>query len=286
VSRAPTRTVEGHFTGAGAVSLRWVAWQPDGAVRCALLLVHGLSDHADRYAGVGARLAADGIATYAFDLRGHGRSPGSRGHAPSFHVLLEDVERFRHFVRGRIGASTPLFVLGHSMGGLIAIRYVQEADRGLHGVILSAPWLATASPVPFWKRIPAALLERIMPSLPVPAGIDPAAISDDPAAVRAYRDDPHVHGRISPRLFREAERAAALARAADRLHVPAALVLLPADDRIVDPATTRAFAAALRDTDVTLREWAPAGHELFGSTKRDLVLDVLREWILARSDER
>lgn len=277
-------TAEGRFAASDGTALRWIAHEAHGLARCVLLIVHGLSDHADRYIGLASALAPAGIATWAFDMRGHGDSPGPRGHADSFDVLLSDVEAFRRFVADRVGAGQPLFLLGHSMGGLLALRYVQSDTHGLRGVILSAPWLETASPVPWWKRLPARLLEHVLPALPVPAGLDAGDISDDVDEVHAYENDPRVHGRISPRLFREAERAAAAAMDAPAPGAPPMLLLVPDDDRIVSAGAVRRLAGRSDPgADVTVRGWPSAAHELMHSTKRSEVIEVLREWLLARA---
>lgn len=277
-------TTGGRFAAADGVSLRWVGWEPVGREHCALMIAHGLSDHADRYASFGQRLARSGIGSFALDLRGHGESAGPRGHAPSFARLLDDLDRFRTLVADRVGADCPIFLFGHSMGGLLALRYLQTAEHGVRAAILSAPWLATTSPVPVWKRVPAALLEHVVPWLPVPAGIDASGISDDPLAVRAYENDPLVHGRISPRLFREVRRAASRALDETRLPVPAVLFLLPEKDPIIDAGTTRRMAARLDTAEVTVREWPTVCHELLSSTRRTDVADAVRDWILARAD--
>lgn len=276
-------TTGGRFAAADGVSLRWVGWEPVGREHCALVIVHGLSDHADRYATFARRLARSGIGSFALDLRGHGESAGPRGHAPSFARLLDDLDRFRALVADRVASGCPIFLFGHSMGGLLALRYLQTAGQGVRAGILSAPWLATSSPVPVWKRVPAALLEHILPWLPVPAGIDAAGISDDADAVHAYESDPLVHGRISPRLFREVGRAASRALEETHLNVPAVLFLLPEEDPIVDAGTTRRMAARLEAVDVTVREWPTVCHELLSSTKQTDVADAVCGWILARA---
>src|SRR5687768_10683451 len=116
---------DGKFEGVGGLHLYYRAWESNQP-RAALLVVHGLSDHSGRYEYFGHRMAGSGISVYSFDLRGHGLSEGRRGHADRFEVLLQDVDGFRREVDTITGGTLPLFLLGHSMGGLIALRYIEE----------------------------------------------------------------------------------------------------------------------------------------------------------------
>ena len=155
-----------------------------------LLICHGLGEHSGRYRTVVDTLLPDGWAVYGLDLRGHGRSAGRRAHLDGYPDWLADLDAFRRLVASR-HPDLPVFLLGHSMGGQIALAYALEQQDELAGLVLSAPALAsTAVPraaVPALRR-----LARIAPRLR-PAGIDPAKISKDPAVVADYRADPLVH---------------------------------------------------------------------------------------------
>lgn len=277
-------TCEGRFDGAAGVALRYVFWEAS-APAAALIVVHGLSEHARRYAEFGERMALGGVSTFAFDLRGHGESHGQRGHARRFELLVNDVELFRREVLGLIEPGTELFLLGHSMGGLIALRYLQQGVGPFRGGIIVAPWLATVAPVPAWKRRLATLLNRALPALPFPSGIDASILSRDPAIVSSYREDRLVHGTITPRLFCEAEAAMLQARSERTTPKTESLFMLVAgDDRLVDSRVALEVARSLATPDITVKEWPEAYHEILNAPDRSEVFTELLSWIHARAD--
>jgi alpha-beta hydrolase superfamily lysophospholipase len=227
-------------------------------------------------------MAAVGFSSYAFDLRGHGRSEGRRGHVRSFGVYLQDVDRFRREVEVFTPSGLPLFLLGHSMGGLIALRYLEGYRTQLTGAIISAPWLATAMPVPRWKATAAAALARVLPSLPLGNGLKPEHLSHDRRVVDDYRADPLVHDRITPRLFLEASAAMGLVlQHADRVTAPL-LFLVPESDRIVDAQRSLQFARQLPAHLTTIRTYAGMYHEILNEVDAHLVVRDIRHWIAAR----
>jgi alpha-beta hydrolase superfamily lysophospholipase len=269
------------FEGVRNVRLQLRAWEVPAA-RCAMLVVHGHGEHSGRYEAFAEDMAGDGCSVYAFDLRGHGRSEGRRGHARSFDTLLQDVDRFRHTVEGLVEPGTPLFLLGQSLGGLVALRYVQELQPPVRGVVLVAPWLATAMPVPRWKTLLAPLMGKLIPTLPFHTRLDAAQLSHDPAVVQAYRDDRYVHDVITPRLFAGISAAMGLAfQHADRVLVPL-LLLLPGGDRVVDTPRSLAFARALPTRNVTTHVFPGLRHEPLNELERDRVLRELRSWLNAQ----
>ena len=275
----------GYLEGVGRLRLHYRAWEA-GAPRSALLVVHGLAEHSGRYEALGRDLAAAGHSVYALDLRGHGDSDGRRGHVRRFDQLLQDVDRFRREVQGMVRPDLPMFLVGHSLGGLIALRYLEEYSPDFRGAILSAPWLATALSIPHWKVALAQVLNKLAPSLPLKANVPPEYLSHDPDVVEAYRSDPLVHDRITPRMFTEISSAMGLVfQRADRIGVPL-LFLLPGGDRITDPQRTRALARAIQQTEVTVRLFPEGFHELFNEVDRSLVLSEVRTWLSARLEAR
>lgn len=275
---------EGVFEGVGGLQLRYRSWAPP-TPSAAVLVVHGLADHSGRYDRLARELAEDGLATFALDLRGHGHSEGRRGHAPRFEVLLHEVERFRRRVQETEAGALPQFLLGHSMGGLITLRYLQEYRPPLRGAIVMSPWLRTAVAVPGWKLVLARVLDRLLPALPIPAGIPVEELCGDAGVVAAYRADPLVHGSITPRLFIEAGNAMELAFLHhDRIETPI-LLLYGEEDRIVDPARIAELGVAL-EGDATVHGFAGLRHELFNEPERGRVMETVREWVGRRGDRR
>ncbi|MCI0436719.1 MAG: lysophospholipase [Gemmatimonadetes bacterium] len=263
------------------VRLHYRLWIPASS-RAAVVVVHGLAEHGGRYLALGDELCRHGIAALVMDLRGHGLSQGTRGYAPSFDRLLEDLEQVRIELLARTGSAQPVFVLGHSMGGLITIRFVQEHPHSFAGAVILSPWLGTALRVPRWKLALADLLALLAPALPIAAGIDETMLSRDPAVVRAYREDPLVHGRITPRLFTEVRRAmeAAMDRAGS-IDLPV-LLLVAGDDRIVDSGRVRTFAAALRPECCAMEVYEHHRHELLNEPDAADIRSRVRSWL----DER
>ncbi len=275
------RQSHGYLEGVGGLRLHYRAWEATRP-RAGIVLLHGLSDHSGRYDDFGAAMASYGISCFAADLRGHGASEGRRGHVVRFDAFLQDVDRFRREVQGLVDPSFRLFLLGHSLGGLIALRYLEEYESPFVGAIISSPWLATAVPLPRWKSSSVPLLARLLPSLPMRAHIPPHDISHDEDVVRAYAADPLVHDRITPRLFAEASAAMGLVfQRAERLSTPL-LFLLAGGDRIVDANRAHAFARSLPAGDVTIRTFPGLYHELLNELERQTVMAEIREWISAR----
>lgn len=272
---------EGCIHGVGRLRLRYRTWEVPNP-RAGVLLVHGLAEHSGRYEAVGEYFASHGFSSFGFDARGHGQSDGRRGHASSFDSFLQDLERFRREVEGMLTPRVPLVLIGHSMGGLVTLRYLEEYDAPLLGAVAISPWLATALPVPRWKVTLANALGRVLPSLPFRARINADALSRDPDVVRAYREDPLVHDVITPRLFSEVSHAMGLVtQRSDRLSVPL-LVLLPGADRIVDSERTLAFTRHLPPSAVTVKVYPGHYHELLNEPDRLAILRDARAWIEER----
>ena len=272
---------EGRIWGVGRLRLNSRTWEVPRP-RAGLVIIHGLSDHGGRYEPVAERLASYGISSFALDLRGHGLSEGRRGHAPRFDTLLQDIDRFRREVQGLVDPSTPVFLLGHSMGGLLVLRYLEEYDAPVAGGIVISPWLATAVPIPRWKITLANALARVLPAVPFRARIDAELLSNDADVVRAYRDDPLVHDIITPRLFVGVAAAMGLVlQRSDRLGVPLLFVLAGADE-LVDTERSRAFARSITGADVTIHEYAGARHEVLNEPDRHVVLRDIGDWIGAK----
>jgi alpha-beta hydrolase superfamily lysophospholipase len=272
---------QGFIDGVGGVRLHYLTLEvPDP--QAALLVVHGLGDHSGRYVDFARAMTRFDFSTFSFDQRGHGRSEGRRGHAPRFETLLQDLDRFRREVQGLVNADCPVFIVGHSFGGLVALRYLEEYESPARGAVIVSPWLATAMPVPRWKVNMAAVVGRIAPAMPFSAHIDARHLTHDDALVQAYREDPLVHDTITPRLFSEVSSAMGLVlQRSDRIKVPL-LFLLAGDDRIVDVQRSAAFAKSLSAPDVTTYIYPNSYHELLNEVDRNTIHLQIRDWIETR----
>lgn len=267
--------------GVGGLRLAYRTWEV-ASPRAGIVLVHGLGDHGGRYEEFARSMATAAISTFAADLRGHGASEGRRGHVPAFDTFLQELDRFQRDVEGMLPFGVPLFIVGVSLGGLITLRYEEEYGGRFQGAVLCSPWLATAMPVPRWKVMFAGTFNRLLPALPFRSGLDPEEFSRDPAIVEAYRADPLVHGRITPRLFAEASHAMGLAfQRADRIRAPL-LFMLGGSDAVVSTERSRHFARSMKAGDVTVRIVPDARHELLQEIDRSTTFRLVRDWIAAR----
>lgn len=267
------------------VTLHRRAWLRPGA-RGTVLIVHGLGEHAGRYAQVADALNAVGWDVAAFDHRGHGRSGGARGALPSPLALQEDLGAL--IAAERAERAGPLVLLGHSMGGEVCARFVAEGTlaapaawhRKVDALVLSSP--ALAADLGLVDRLLLAVAPALLPNLAVVNGLKPEWVSRDPAVVADYIADPLNHDRITPRLGRAIVDGGAFAQLrAAHWSVPTLLMWAGAD-RCVAPRGSASFAAAAPKTVLTAREFPGLYHEIFNEPERAEVLELLRGWIAAR----
>jgi alpha-beta hydrolase superfamily lysophospholipase len=260
------------------------AW-PRRDARGTIVIVHGLGEHIGRYGHVAASLNGRGWRVGGYDQRGHGASEGGRGRLGAVDDLLRDLAVVLDAVRAEPDFLTPLVLLGHSMGGAVAARFVAggleapvpEWWRAVDALVLSSPALDLGM-TPIQKAMLAAL-GPLTPNLALGNGLKPEWISRDPAVVAAYVADPLVHDRIAPRLARFLLDAGIAVRAlAPRWKLPT-LLLYAGSDRCVAPAGSAAFAAAAPRGVVTAQVFAPLFHEIFNEPERAEVLSVLAAWL-------
>jgi alpha-beta hydrolase superfamily lysophospholipase len=269
-----------------ALHLReWPCAQAHGTV----LIVHGLGEHIGRYEHVAAQLLRGGHRVVGYDQRGHGASEGARGALNHPDDLLADLARVIDAVRRQpTGALT---LLGHSMGGLVAARFVAGGLQGapapawfrpVDALVLSSPALDPG--LSGAQRLALAVLGRLAPNLTVGNGLQPDWISRDAAVVRAYRDDPRVHDRITPKLARFIAESGAFVRARAALWRVPTLLLYAGADRCVAPAGSAAFAAAAAPGGVlTARAFPALFHEIFNEPEQAEVFAALAAWLGARA---
>ncbi len=271
------RRRESVFEGEGRLDLFGRAWLPEHAERT-VLLVHGWAEHSGRYDHVGAWLAARGCAVHAYDHRGHGRSAGPRGHARRFADYLDDLEIA--LVRARVEVpGLPVFVLGHSMGGLVVAAFAAERQPEIAGAVTTGAALALAD-LPSPARLAGLrLVARIAPRLRMDRPIETLALSRDPEVGRAYAEDPLVLRRMT--LGLGAAFLGAVLRtlpAADRVQVPM-LLLHGSDDALCPVEGSRRFHAGLAASGSDLRIYPGLRHEILNEPERDTVLRDLLHWM-------
>jgi acylglycerol lipase len=250
-------------------------WAPPGAPAAAVVLVHGINEHSGRYEHVGTALAERDIDVLAYDLPGHGGSAGPRGHIDRFELLLEDID---DLIGDRRSFGVPVVLLGHSLGGLIAVVYAESGRPQPDLLALSAPALLSTTPTGL--RAAAAVLGRVTPRLGVPTSLQPTRLSRDEAVVRAYIADPLRLRRTTARLGREIFATQVTASAqVDRIKIPTWLVH-GSEDGIVPLVATDPLAAL---PNVTRLVQPGLRHECFNEPEGAELIGQLATWILDRA---
>lgn len=270
------------FLGGGGVTLYTQRWLPEGRERprAAVIIVHGYAEHSGRYTGLAAFLVSHGYGVYALDHRGHGKSEGERANIRVFREYVADLVRFTERVR-EIHPRPPRFLLGHSMGGAVALQTVLEQPERVDGLILSGAYLQNASPTPPLLERLVGPVSRMAPGLPVQS-LDTGALSRDKEVVRAYERDPLVyHGKVKARMGAELLNAGGylLARV-DSIRTPV-LIMHGGDDRLAHPNGSRELFEQIGSRDKTLHIYEGFYHEIFNDVGREEPLEDLLEWLEA-----
>ena len=251
--------------------------EPGVRLRGVVILVHGLGEHAGRYDHVARQLNEWGFAVRGYDQSGHGESGGAPGSLPTDTRLLDDLADIVDSTRARMDKGTPLIVLGHSMGGLVAGRFVSLGIRQVDALVMSSPALDPG--LSAFQKLLVAVLPTLFPNLRVGNGLNASYISHDPAVVAAYQADKLVHDRISARLARFIATAGpATVALAPQWKVPT-LLMYAGEDKLVQPQGSRDFAAAAPAALVSTHCFESLYHEIFNELDAAPVFAVLRQWL-------
>jgi alpha-beta hydrolase superfamily lysophospholipase len=243
-----------------------------------LVIVHGFGEHSGRYGPLSDYLVKQRYSVTSYDHRGHGLSDGVPGHVESFSEYEYDLESVIAGVRAR-DESGVLFLIGHSMGGLILLRYLAKTTHQFAGAVLSAPLLGVAIQVPAHKMMIARVGARFAPRMRLGNEIDPAMLSRDPEVGRAYAADPLVNKMVSMRWFSEAKVAMEEAASwAPEVKVPI-LVMHGTADKLADCETTRKVFEALGSADKELEIYQGYYHELFNEPEKRDIFDRVSQWL-------
>jgi len=276
-------TERGPLSEAGKPTL-YYRWAPAEPSEGTVLILHGLNEHSGRYEHVLDHLAGAGYSALAIDYRGWGLAEGKRGCLRSFDEYVTDALRGLRLARHKMGGDGPLFLLGHSQGGLLAARTAMEEGTGLAGLVLSAPALGIGVEVPFYKRAVAALASKLVPDLSMPSDIPLEWLTRDPEMLAWAAQDPLMPGIGTARWFTETLRTQALVlSSAASITVPT-LFLIAGDERLVSNEANRAFGARLGGSDPTWIEYPDLRHEVFNELERAQVLGDLVSWLESRGD--
>lgn len=272
---SPANAETHSFASVDGCSLFVRAWRAPAA-KATVVVAHGHGEHTGRYEHVAARLNREGWDVIAIDHRGHGKSGGVRGHVLRWREYVDDLD----LAVGKLAdPKLPMALVGHSMGGLIAVHYALTHPKKLRALLLSSPLLKLAFPVPPLKAFVGKMLSNVIPSLALPTGLDSKAVSRDAAVVSAYENDPLVHDKASTRWFTELlEALSAAEKRAGELKMPV-LVFHAGSDKLTDPEGSRIFFKNLTTVERHFKEWPGLYHEIFNEPEQEQVLDELVAWL-------
>lgn len=268
----------GTFAAADGLLLHYQAWRPDGAPRATLLLLHGLGGHSGASMNLVIPLVAAGYAVWAPDMRGHGPSPGPRGHINDWSEYREDLYRFEAHV-ALSEPTRPRILIGHSLGGLIAADYALRHPEGLNGLALICP--AVAPTIPLGQRIAIRLLARLRPTFALTSA-GTAITTDNPAAQSEIANDPLRHSHRSMGLASSLLKTAAWVDANAGRHRLPTLIQYAEIDPITPPEGIARFVSRLGGGQVEAKLYPGLHHRPFDDLAGRVVVDDLLAWLAER----
>ena len=274
----PVTPVERQITLRDGFRLALRVWTQRSAVRGTVVIAHGLGEHSGRYQQLAKDLGDAGWEVHAADYRGHGRSGGTRGTIPRPESIRDDILESLAFARAT--SASPVVLLGHSMGGAMAAWAIAHDRGAADALVLSSPALRTDLSIV--QKLLMHTMRRLQPDMVVGNGLDAKYISHDPAVVAAYRNDPLVHDRVSPRLAHAIVTAGDAVRAAASGWTTPTIILYSGDDRLVNSRGSAEFAVAAPASIVTLRRYDRMYHEIFNEPQREEPVHALLEWLTLR----
>jgi acylglycerol lipase len=270
--------IEDHFKGVRNATIYYQAWLPEGKVKAVLLIVHGLGEHSGRYMNVVNHFVPLGYAVYGFDHPGHGKSEGMREGVERFADYTDTLKGYDEMITGW-QTGIPMFLLGHSMGGLIASCYLLDRQADFRGAVLSAPLVKASGKISPATILMGRLLSALAPKMGLLA-LESEGISRDPEVVRAYVQDPLVfHGKTPARLASE------LLKAMQRVTAEASKITLPfvvlqgSADKLVDPGGAQMLHDKAHSKDKTIKIYEGLYHEVFNEPERARVLKDVETWL-------
>ena len=277
---------EGQFNARDGLELYYQAWLPapeeHGGPKAVFAVVHGYGEHSGRYLNPVNYFVPRGLAFYAYDLRGHGKSAGERGHVNHFEEYLSDTDVFLKLVR-QLNPGCKMFLLGHSLGGLIVAAYAESHPTGdLAGLVMSSAFLRMKMKVPGWKMTMARTLSNLLPTFTMANDVGADLLSHDPTVAAAYMTDPLNHYVATARWG--VEILAAQAQTLDcagEVKIPT-LVIYAGDDQIADPEGSALFCERLKTADKTTHRYNGYYHEIFNEVGKDTVFKDIENWLMGR----
>lgn len=269
--------LENTFCGAHGLSLFYQAWYPPSTAKAIVALVHGFGEHCDRYHTVTTALTQAGYAIFGFDNQGHGRSEGQRGHIDRWQDYRDNVSAFLAQVR-RHEPGLPLFILGHSLGGLIVLDYSLTSPEDIAGIIISGPPIRPVGIAKPYRVAIARILSGIWPRFSMDVGAGPETLSRDPAIVNQMQDDPLTHSVATVRWGTEClVTISKVRKTINQLQVPILLIHGSADT-VNDVRGSQEIFERI-PVDKTLKIYPGSYHEPHNDLDRNQVMGDIISWL-------
>ena len=269
---------EGYFSGANDLNLFYQSWQPASGVKAVFAIVHGFGEHSGRYMNIVNHVLPQGFAVYGFDLRGHGRSEGNRGHITDWSEFREDLQLFLKLIRDH-EKILPVILMGHSMGGLIVLNYILlNPDEEIKAVIASAPLLAQPAISPVLVMI-SKILSKIWPGFSIDTKLDVNSISRDPDVIKIYQEDPLVHSTASARFGTELTTIMDWTQSHAKDFNKPLLIYHGASDQLVPPAGSQTFFENVQIREKEMHMYPDGFHEPHNDIDKELVFRDIDQWI-------
>jgi alpha-beta hydrolase superfamily lysophospholipase len=252
-------------------------WFPESSANKIIILIHGIGEHSTRYLHWAENFVAKRYSFFTFDLRGHGKSDGKRGHVPSLEHFLDDIEIFKAYV-SEMFPGIPIVLYGHSMGGNIVLNYLLKREQEFNAAIAGSPWIKIPFTIPTMKLALAKFANTFMPGLAQPSGLIVEHVSKSKKVVEDYINDPLNHDKISARLFMDLYSSGLqMASKANQINIPL-LLMHGTDDQITSAKGTEEFANNAK-SNVRLKLWKDAFHELHNEPNNKEIFEDIIEWL-------
>ena len=269
---------EGHFKGVRDSEHYYQAWLPEGEIKAGIVIVHGLGEHSGRYDNIVNHLVPRGYAVYGFDLIGHGKSEGEREFVKGFEDYTVSLTTYLALVKDWLPDKS-VFLLGHSMGGLIATYYLLDHSDAFRGAVISAPTVTVPEHFNQSTLLAAKILSKLTPKMGL-MQLDANDISRDPEVVRVYLEDPLVFkGKTTVRLMAE------MLKAMIRVNEEISQISIPfiyvggGADKLALPKRAKTIYERAKSKDKTLKIYEGLSHEVFNEPERAQVLQDVANWL-------
>ena len=271
---------QGTMKGIRDANIYYQYWSPEDEPRAILIIVHGLAEHSGRYMNVVNHFVPEGYAVYGIDHIGHGKSDGERVYVDRFQDYITTLTTYVDMIRDW-QPDKPIFMIGHSMGGLIGAAYLLEHQHLLSGAVLSGPGIKVPDNVSQTVIFMGKILSKILPKAGI-LQLDSKGVSRDPAVVDAYVNDPFVYtGKITARLGAEMLKTMQdVTNNAARIKLPITIVQ-GSDDILIDPGGAQLLYDSVSSEDKSIKIYEGFYHEVFNEPQHEQVLNDVRKWIEA-----